>query len=96
VPRAARICKSVEAFLPITTSDTLSLVLDALSTVTQVNKGSWLTPRLAESLVPALLNTWVKNVQGMYGSSNINTQRSWPFVRSALHGGHVYNSIASG
>ncbi|KAI0347862.1 ARM repeat-containing protein [Trametopsis cervina] len=63
VPRAAQISKNIEIFLPIVTSDTLSLVLDALSALVRVQKGSWLTPQLVETLVPAILNTWVKNVQ---------------------------------
>ena len=63
-PRAPRICKSIESFIPITASDTLTLVLDALSTLLLVQRGTWLTVDLAEALVPAVLNVWAKGAQG--------------------------------
>jgi importin-9 len=67
-PRAPRICKSIEGFIPITSSDTLTLVLDALSTLLLVHRGTWLTIELVETLVPAVLNVWSKGVQGTYYS----------------------------
>ncbi|KIP03840.1 hypothetical protein PHLGIDRAFT_31632 [Phlebiopsis gigantea 11061_1 CR5-6] len=63
VPRAPRICKSIESFIPITASDTLTLVLDALSTLLLVQRGTWLTVELAEALVPSVLNVWAKGAQ---------------------------------
>lgn len=36
-----------------------------------MQRGSWLTPQLAETLVPALLNTWAKNVQGEYHCNRV-------------------------
>ena len=63
-PRASRICKSIEGFIPVTSSDTLTLVLDALSVLLLVHRGSWLTVELAETVVPAVLNVWGKGVQG--------------------------------
>lgn len=62
-PRASRICKSIEGFIPVTSSDTLTLVLDALSVLLLVHRGSWLTVELAETVVPAVLNVWGKGVQ---------------------------------
>ncbi|KAJ7292991.1 armadillo-type protein [Mycena rebaudengoi] len=60
-PFAPRIAKDLGPFLPITSDDTLSLVLETLSVVVQVDKGSWLTPELADSLVQAILEVWTKN-----------------------------------
>ena len=65
-PRAARICKNIEGFIPITSSDTLTLVLDALSALLLVHQGAWLTVELAGTIVPAVLSVWVKGVQGMH------------------------------
>ncbi|GJE89716.1 ARM repeat-containing protein [Phanerochaete sordida] len=62
-PRASRICKSIEGFIPITSSDTLTLVLDALSALLLVHRGTWLTVELADTTVSAVLNVWVKGVQ---------------------------------
>lgn len=63
-PRVPRICKSIEGFIPITASDTLTLVLDALSALLLAQRGTWLSVELAETLVPAVLNVWAKGVQG--------------------------------
>jgi hypothetical protein len=48
----------------MTSDDTLSLVLETLSVVVQVDKGSWLTTELADSLVSAILEVWTKNNKG--------------------------------
>ncbi|KAJ6609355.1 ARM repeat-containing protein [Mycena sp. CBHHK59/15] len=60
-PFAPRIAKDLGPFLMMTSDDTLSLVLETLSVVVQVDKGSWLTPELADSLVAAILEVWTKN-----------------------------------
>lgn len=51
-------------FLLATTEDTLSLVLETMSVVLEVDKGSWLSPDLAQSLVLAVLEIWAKNNKG--------------------------------
>lgn len=63
-PRAARIGKSIEGFIPITSSDTLTLVLDALSSLLVVQHGTWVTVELAQTLVPAVLSVYAKGAQG--------------------------------
>ncbi|KAJ7754965.1 armadillo-type protein [Mycena maculata] len=60
-PFAPRIAKDLGPFLLITFDDTLSLVLETLSVVVQVDQGSWLTTEMAESLVLAILEVWTKN-----------------------------------
>ncbi|KAJ7610789.1 armadillo-type protein [Roridomyces roridus] len=60
-PFAPRIAKDLGPFLLVTSDDTLSLVLETLSAVLQVDKGSWLTIELANSLVLAILEVWTKN-----------------------------------
>jgi importin-9 len=47
-----------------TTEDTLSLVLETLSVVVEVDESKWLTPELANSLVLAVLEVWTKNNKG--------------------------------
>ena len=48
----------------MTTEDTLSLVLETLSVVVEVDESKWLTPELANSLVLAVLEVWTKNNKG--------------------------------
>ncbi|KAJ7161233.1 armadillo-type protein [Mycena crocata] len=60
-PFASRIAKDLGPFLLMTSDDTLSLVLETLSVVVQVDQGSWLTIELADSLVVAILEVWTKN-----------------------------------
>lgn len=47
-----------------TSEDTLSLVLETLSVVVEVDKSKWMTPDLAHSLVVAVLEVWTKNNKG--------------------------------
>ncbi|TFK42052.1 armadillo-type protein [Crucibulum laeve] len=61
LPFAPRIAKDLGPFLLVTSDDTLSLVLETLSVVVEVNQGKWLTPELADSLVLAELEVWHKN-----------------------------------
>ena len=49
----------------MTSDDTLSLVLETLSVVVQVDKGNWITTELASSLVVAVLEVWHKNNKGV-------------------------------
>ncbi|KAI6012635.1 armadillo-type protein [Pisolithus orientalis] len=60
-PFAPRITQDLGPFLLVTTEDTLSLVLEAMSVVLDVDKGSWLSQDLANSLVIAVLEVWAKN-----------------------------------
>jgi len=48
----------------LTSEDTLSLVLETLSVVVEVDQGKWLTHDLADSLVVAVLEVWHKNNKG--------------------------------
>ncbi|KAF8079173.1 armadillo-type protein [Lyophyllum atratum] len=56
-----RIAKDLGPFLFVTSDDTLSLVLETLSVVLEVEKGKWITVELADSLVLAVLEVWNKN-----------------------------------
>ncbi|KAG6896763.1 hypothetical protein C0992_006277, partial [Termitomyces sp. T32_za158] len=58
---APRVTKSLGPFLFITSEDTLSLVLETLSVILEVEQAKWLTAEMAESLVVALLEVWNKN-----------------------------------
>jgi hypothetical protein len=63
-PLAPRIAKDLGPFLLITSEDTLSLVLEALSVVVEI-EGDWMTPQLAGDIVTAVLDVWTKNVKGI-------------------------------
>lgn len=64
LPSAMRIAKDLGPFLLATTEDTLSLVLETLSSIMDVGRATWITPELAEQLVTAMLEVWVKNNRG--------------------------------
>ena len=68
-PLAPRIVAALAPFMSSVTEDSLALVLEALSTVTQVDEGKWLTPDLATTLVGMLLATYQRNVNGLFNSS---------------------------
>ncbi|OSX67203.1 hypothetical protein POSPLADRAFT_1063974 [Postia placenta MAD-698-R-SB12] len=61
VPVIPRIAKAVGPFLTVTSEDTLSLVLESLSVIVEIDGGKWMTPDLANSLVVACLDVWMKN-----------------------------------
>jgi importin-9 len=61
VPQIARI---LGPFLLSTTEDTLSLVVEALSVVVEVNDSKWMSPELAGSLTGAILEVWKQNNKG--------------------------------
>ncbi|KAI8980578.1 ARM repeat-containing protein [Trametes punicea] len=61
VPMAPRIAKDIGPFLPITSEDTLTLVLETLAVVVQIDDGKWINEDLAHSLVIAILDVWMKN-----------------------------------
>ncbi|PAV22617.1 ARM repeat-containing [Pyrrhoderma noxium] len=61
VPFAFRITKDLGPFLLATTEDTLSLVLETLSSVLDIGKSSWVTAELAEQIVAATLQVWINN-----------------------------------
>ena len=48
----------------MTSEDTLSLVLETLAVVIDIDNGKWLTPDLAQSLANAILEVWGKNNKG--------------------------------
>ena len=60
----SRIAQDLGPFLLVATEDTLSLVLETMSVVLDVNRGQWLTADLANSLVLAVLEVWAKNNKG--------------------------------
>ncbi|TDL19426.1 ARM repeat-containing protein [Rickenella mellea] len=61
LPIAPRIAKDLGPFLMLTSEDTLSLVLDTLSNIVEIDGGKWITPDLAQALVTATLEVWLKN-----------------------------------
>ncbi|KAJ7269388.1 ARM repeat-containing protein [Mycena haematopus] len=71
-PFAPRIAKDLSPFLLITSDDTLSLVLETLSVIVQVDRGNWLTTELADSLVLAILEVWTKNNKDPIFLSNVD------------------------
>lgn len=66
-----RIARDLGPFLLITSDDTLSLVLETLSVVVEVDGSKWLIPELANTLVLAILEVWAKNNKGRV---NLSTQ----------------------
>ncbi|KIM47710.1 hypothetical protein M413DRAFT_62252 [Hebeloma cylindrosporum] len=58
---ASRIAQDLGPLLLVTSEDTLSLILETLSVVLEVDQGKWLSPELADSLLGALLDVWGKN-----------------------------------
>jgi hypothetical protein len=63
-PFMPRIATDVGPFLLATSEDSLSLVLETISVVLEVEDGNWMTPDLANSLVLAVLEVWAKNNKG--------------------------------
>lgn len=63
-PLAPRIAKDLGPFLLVTSEDTLTLVLEALSVVVEI-EGDWMTAQLAGDLVTAVLDVWTKNMKGI-------------------------------
>ncbi|KIY50482.1 ARM repeat-containing protein [Fistulina hepatica ATCC 64428] len=61
VPLGPRMIKDLGPFLLATTEDTLSLVLETVSTVVDIAEGEWMDISLSESLITALLEVWAKN-----------------------------------
>lgn len=64
-PFIPRIATDLGPFLAVTSEDTLSLVLETLAVVLDVDKGKWMTQDLANSLVVATLDVWSKNNKGI-------------------------------
>lgn len=64
LPVAFRVAKDLGPFLMATSEDTLSLVLETLSSVVSIGKGTWITPELGEQLATAMLQVWVNNNRG--------------------------------
>ncbi|KAK7063933.1 ARM repeat-containing protein [Favolaschia claudopus] len=71
-PFAPRIAKDLGPFLLVTSEETLSLVLETLSVVVGVDKGSWISPDIADSLVLATLEVWTKNNKDPIFISNVD------------------------
>lgn len=57
--------QNLTPFLSTTTEDTLSLVLETLSVVLEIDKGSWLSSEFATSLASAVLAVWPENNKGL-------------------------------
>ncbi|EIW87234.1 ARM repeat-containing protein [Coniophora puteana RWD-64-598 SS2] len=60
-PLVPRIAQDLGPFLLVATEDTLSLVLETMAVVLEVDQAKWLTTDLATSLVLATLEVWAKN-----------------------------------
>ncbi|CCA73674.1 related to KAP114-Member of the karyopherin-beta family, nuclear import [Serendipita indica DSM 11827] len=60
-PMGPRIVAALSPFMTSVTEDSLALVLEALSTVVQVDGGKWLTPELATQVVQLMLQTYARN-----------------------------------
>jgi importin-9 len=71
-----RIAKDLGPFLLVTSEDTLSLVLETLGVVVDVDDSNWITADLANSLVLATLEVWAKNSKGTILSPYANTMSS--------------------
>jgi hypothetical protein len=65
-PFASRIAQDLGPLLFVASEDTLSLILETLSVVLEVNQGKWLSAELGDSLVSALLEVWSKNNKGSH------------------------------
>ncbi|KAH9046970.1 ARM repeat-containing protein [Lactarius deliciosus] len=66
VPFKVSAVKSIQHFarhISETSEDTLSLVLETISVLCEVEDGSWFTIDLAGALVAALLDVWPKNIK---------------------------------
>lgn len=87
-PLAPRIAKDLGPFLLVTSEDTLSLVLEALSVVVEI-EGDWMTPQLAGDLVTAVLDVWTKNVKGIESGF----RRLWPYYSSKPHPQTLFLSL---
>lgn len=61
---ASRIAQDLGPLLLVASEDTLSLILETLSVVLEVDQGKWLSSELTDSLVSALLDVWGKNNKG--------------------------------
>ena len=48
----------------VASEDTLSLILETVSVILEVEQGRWVTIEMASSLVGASLNVWSKNNKG--------------------------------
>ena len=65
-PFAARIVRDLGPFLLVASEDTLTLVLETLAVILEVDDGKWLAPDLAASLAKASLDVWSKNNKGRF------------------------------
>ena len=69
-PFIPRIAKDLGPFLSVTSEDTLSLVLETLAVVLDVDNGKWMSQDLASALVIAVLDVWTKNNKGSHRRSS--------------------------
>jgi hypothetical protein len=59
-----QIAQYLGSFLAATSDDTLSLILETLSVIVEVDDASWMSEDLAKSLVIATLDVWMKHIRG--------------------------------
>ena len=64
MPLAPRIARDLTPFLPEATEESLTLIVEALLSVIDMDESAWLTPELTAPLVLAMMDVWVKNVKG--------------------------------
>jgi importin-9 len=67
VSYVSRIATDLVPFLAATSEDALSLSLETLSAILDVDRGKWITTEVANSLVLAALEVWMKNNKGEAG-----------------------------
>jgi len=80
VPIAARTVKDLGPFLIATTEDTLTLVLEAVNVVIQIDDGKWLNPELAQVLTQAVLEVWTRNIKGQLFSPSLRYPYLFSFI----------------
>jgi importin-9 len=64
-PLGPRIISALAPFVSTVTEDALSLALEGLSAVIEVDEGKWLTPVQVATIIQMLLVTFEKNVNGL-------------------------------
>lgn len=60
--------------LTVTAEESLTLVAETVLAVIRLQGSDWLGPEIAEALVPALMEVWVKNVKGTSTTAAVGYQ----------------------
>ncbi|KAF8336339.1 ARM repeat-containing protein [Cantharellus anzutake] len=82
---APRILATLAPFLSTAADETLSLILDTLTIVVQIDLGSWLNPDVVSSLTAALVDVWKRNYEGKLQSrSELHAEPLNPILLSEI------------